>query len=196
LITVSTFCLNAFFEQTGTPDSKVAQVIAFSAPGILFATLILGEIFNDIKMFMSLPSTDFWSVTFFIDCIFKIFIFCAAMMQLFPSTGALPYGTAGTLFSGVSMNVHAAKTQLSHTSQQTSLPLDDKESTTPSLEHSVNVSLTDLSDITPLQRRSTQAPLSNSLYSHWKKHVGEIVGNIGPYIRGENLSTAVPRSGK
>jgi hypothetical protein len=193
LITVSAFCLNAFFEQTGTPDSKAAKTAGF-----LFLFLILGDIFNDIKMFLSLSSMNFWSTTSFIDCIFKTPILLAAIAELFPVTGALPYGVAGSAFAAVAMNVDAAKTQLSLTDAEgVSKPFQvqydyDDERKILSPEHSINVISVDASENDPLKPHpvASNTALSNNRYSRWTKQVSEIASHIGQYVKGEPFSPA------
>lgn len=191
LITVSVFCLNAFFEQTDTPDPEVAKLA-----GILFASLILVEIINALKMFLSLPSSNFWSVTFFVELLVKPFIFVAAMMQLLLVT-AIAYGIAGVGFAAVTMEVNAARKQLNYiggVSEETSLQ-SDAENVIPPSTHSVNVTIADVSEEAPLQRSPTQLSNSPTLWSEMcttAKKMRETAEKVGPYFRGEDLSRPRP----
>jgi hypothetical protein len=108
-VTVGAFCLNALYEQIGKPDPRIAE-----ASLLLFAALILIEMFISAKSSAALPSTHYLSITLFVDFFVKLFISPSPIMQLSSdkTIALIGYVMAMIGFAAVMGNVLTAKRHL------------------------------------------------------------------------------------
>ncbi len=161
-ITVGAFCLNALYEQIGKPDPSIAE-----ASLLLFAALILIEMFISAKSSAALPSTYYLSITFFVDFFVKLFLSPSPIMQLSSdkTIALIGYVMAMIGFAAVMGNVLTAKRHLNsensntvsgHSPLQRRLPDEESGTIPPSTDNSIN-------------SESTSFRLSTSNQSRWNE---------------------------